>query len=354
MNLGTELALVTGAQGWLGLSLVESLVKGLPDCPDLAKPQAGLKIRCLVLPGQDATELKRIGGSSVEIVEGDLTQKADCDKFCQGTEGAILFHTAGVIHPRNVAEFYKINLNGTENVLDAAISSRVKRAVITSSNSPCGCNPRNDHLFDESSPYNPYMNYGRSKMQMEQAVKQRTESGKIETVVLRPPWFYGPNQPPRQTLFFQMIRDGKAPIVGSGENRRSMAYMDNLAQGHLRAAMTAHANGKTYWIADERPYTMNEIMDTIEKLLETEFDYKCAHKRMRLPGFAGEVAWLVDKTLQAAGLYHQKLHVLSEMNKTIACSVKKAGVEIGYAPTIALEEGMRRSIKWVHERYGRF
>jgi nucleoside-diphosphate-sugar epimerase len=260
----------------------------------------------------------------------------------------MLFHTAGIIHPRNVAEFYQINLNGTINVLDATIKAGAKRAVIVSSNSPCGCNPHPDHLFDELSPYRPYMHYGRSKMRMEHAVKQRQQ--RIETVVIRPPWFYGPNQPPRQTLFFQMIRDGKAPIVGSGRNLRSMSYIDNLCQGLLLAAMVKRASGQTYWIADKRPYSMNEIVDTVERLLENEFGQKCTHKRMRLPGFVSEIAYAVDATLQAAGFYHQKIHVLSEMNKTIACSVTKAETELGYRPTVELEEGMRRSLRWCMEK----
>ena len=41
-------------------------------------------------------------------------------------------------------------------------------------------------------------------------------------MIIRPPWFYGPNQPNRQTKFYKMIRDGKVPIVGSGDNKRSM------------------------------------------------------------------------------------------------------------------------------------
>jgi len=124
-----------------------------------------------------------------------------------------------------------------------------------------------------------------------------------------------------------------------------MAYLTNLAQGLILAAATPRATGQTYWVADERPYSMNEIIDTIERLLETEFGQTCAHKRMRLPGLASEVALMIDATLQAAGLYHQKIHVLSEMNKTIACSVDKAKRELGYAPSVALEEGMRRSLR---------
>jgi nucleoside-diphosphate-sugar epimerase len=341
-----KLVLVTGAAGWLGSRLVESLVRGLPDHDELKSPAPELRIRVMLLPGQDAAALQKIS-DRIEVVTGDIRNASDCAKLCENAKGAILFHTAGIIHPKRVSEFFTINRDGTTNLLDAAIKSGVKRAVIVSSNSPCGCNPHPDHLFDELSPYNPYMNYGHSKMEMELAVRERTY--KIEAVLIRAPWFYGPNQPPRQTLFFQMVRDGKGPIVGSGTNLRSMAYVDNLCQGLILAAIRERAAGQVYWIADQRPYSMNEIMDTIERLLEKEFGHTCKHKRMKLPGFASEVAWLADKTLQALGIYHQKIHVLSEMNKTIACSVTRAEKELGYKPTIALEEGMRRSLRWCAE-----
>jgi len=346
MNLQTKLVLVTGAAGWLGSRLVESLVHGLPEHDELKSPATDLRIRVLLLPGQDAAPFAKLS-QQIEVVTGDVRDPGDCAKFCANATGAVLFHTAGIIHPKNVSEFYATNRDGTTNLLDAAIKAGVKRAVIVSSNSPCGCNPHPDHLFDELSPFNPYMNYGRSKMEMELAVRER--AGRIETVLIRAPWFYGPNQPPRQTLFFQMVRDGKAPIVGSGNNLRSMAYVDNLCQGLMLAALRERAAGQVYWIADQRPYSMNEIIDTIERLLEKEFGQTCKHKRMKLPGFASDVAWLADKTLQALGIYHQKIHVLSEMNKTIACSVARAEKELGYRPTVALEEGMRRSLRWCAE-----
>ena len=346
MNLNTNLVLVTGAAGWLGSRLVESLVRGLPEHDELKSPAADLRIRVMLLPGQDAAALKKLS-DRIEVVAGDIRNIADCAKLCAEAKDAILFHTAGIIHPKKVSEFFAINRDGTTNLLDAAIKSGVKRAVIVSSNSPCGCNPHPDHLFDELSPFNPYMNYGRSKMEMELAVREC--ANKIETVLIRAPWFYGPNQPPRQTLFFQMVRDGKGPIVGSGNNLRSMAYVDNLCQGLILATIRERAAGQVYWIADQRPYSMNGIMDTIERLLENEFGHACKHKRMKLPGFASEVAWLADKTLQTLGIYHQKIHVLSEMNKTIVCSVARAEKELGYKPTVALEEGMRRSLRWCAE-----
>ena len=345
MTSTTPTCLVTGAMGWLGLRLVELLVKGHPDHHDLRVSPFDLRVRALVLPGQDAASLKKIS-DRVEVIEGDVRVPADCARLCAGANGATLFHTAGIIHPDKVADFYAINLEGTKHLLDAANQAGVRRAVVVSSNSPCGCNPRSDHVFDEHSPYHPYMNYGRSKMLMELAVMERQKRGEIEAVLIRTPWFYGINQPPRQSLFFAMIRDGKAPIVGGGQNLRSMSYIDNLCQGLMLAAIHHAANGQVYWIADRRPYSINEIVDTIERLLETEFSQRCTHKRMRLPGLASDVARLIDFTFQKLGLYNQKIHVLSEMNQTIACSIVRAEKELGYRPVVELEEGMRRSLQW--------
>ena len=351
MDFGTRLVLVTGSLGWLGRALIEALIKGLPDSAAFARPQPDLDVRCLVMPGQTSGPLEALS-DRVRIVEGDLRSPGDCARFCSGAGGAILFHTAGLIHPERVSDLYDVNVRGTSNLLDAAIAARVRRAVVISSNSPCGCNLHRDHLFDEQSPYRPYMKYGHSKMLMELAVKKRADEGRIETVILRPPWFYGPHQPPRQSLFFRMIRDGKAPIVGGGDNLRSMAYTDNTAQAMLLAATHPSAVGETFWIADERPYSMNEITDTVERLLEHEFGQKCAHRRLRLPGVTSEVAAVCDATLQRLGRYNQKIHVLSEMNKTIACSVAKAKRVLGYDPKIGLEEGMRRSLAWTFENHG--
>ena len=125
-----------------------------------------------------------------------------------------MFHLAGIIHPsRKTKELFEINVQGAKNILEAAIRSRVKRFVVISSNSPAGTNPHKDHLFTEDTPYNPHMLYGRSKMEMEILVDNTFRRGDIETVILRPCWFYGPGRPLRQTLFFSMIKNGSAPIV---------------------------------------------------------------------------------------------------------------------------------------------
>lgn len=332
--------LVTGATGWLGTALVEKLFD------DSAASDVG--VRCLVPRGMDASPLTAIS-ERVGVAIGDLRDPESLRDFCRRAEGATLIHSAGIIHPRRTREFDEINVEGTRALLAAARDAGVRRVVVVSSNSAIGCNPSSDHLFDEQSPYDPYLGYGRSKAEMERIVTQAQAGGDIETVIVRAPWFYGPHQPARQTQFFHMIRQGRFPILGDGSQRRSMAYVDNLCQGLLLAAKVEAAAGEIYWIADERPYSMNEIVDTVEDVLENEFGIRCSHSRLRAPAFLGDLAQFADGALQAFGLYEQRVHVLGEMNKTIACSIEKAKAELGYAPRFSLREGMVASVRWCLE-----
>jgi nucleoside-diphosphate-sugar epimerase len=140
------------------------------------------------------------------------------------------------------------------------------------------------------------------------------------------------------------------PLLGAGVNRRSMTYIGNLVQGLLLAAVRPQAAGRTYWIADSRPYPMTEIIDTIERVLMRDFQIPCRQKRLRLPSVVADAAGIADRALQGLGLYSAKIHVLYTMNKTMACCVDRARRELGYNPTVELEEGMRRSIAWLMEQ----
>jgi nucleoside-diphosphate-sugar epimerase len=352
--MNKSLALVTGAPGWLGTRLTRALAEGLPDVDRFKDSSPGRPIRCLALPGVDTTSLESIKGR-VEVSKGDLRRAESLGQFFKDAAGATLFHAAGVVHPsKKTRELFEVNYEGTRNLLGLALQAGVKRFIYVSSNSPFGCNPGQEHVFDESSPYHPYGNYGRSKRLAEDLTNEAGRDGGMETVIIRPPWFYGPDQPPRQTLFFRMIRDGKVPVVGSGENRRSMAYIDNICQGLLLCEDIEAAKGQTYWIADRRPYSMNEIIDTVERVMENDFGIGMSHKRLKLPGFVGNLAVAMDTFIQGLGFYHQKIHVLSEMNMNIACSIDKAVKELGYDPKVELAEGMRRSIKWLIDAGMRF
>jgi nucleoside-diphosphate-sugar epimerase len=325
------IAILTGATGWLGRSLTAALL------------QRGRRVRCLVLPGEEVE-------ASAEIVHGDLRSPVDCSRLLEGARDATLLHTAGVVHPARVRDFFEINARGTDNLLRAAAAAGVRRAVVVSSNSAVGMNRSRDERFDESSPYAPYLGYGRSKMQAELLAREFHRRGELEVVIVRPPWFYGPNQPRRQTLFFEMIRDGRMPIAGDGENLRSMVYVDNLCQGMLLAEGTPAAAGKTYWIADERPYSMSEIVETVARLLDRELGIPCKPPRVRLPALASAFARAADWSLQRVGLYNSKIHVLGELDRNIVCSIDRAKRELGYRPEVSLEEGMRRSIVWCREQ----
>ena len=343
-------AILTGVPGWLGNALSQTLMTGLADNPEIALPRHS-QISVLMHP--EASLPAFLNNQQIEVFKADLANLSDLSPLFKDAAGGTVFHIAGVIHPqKSTKEFYNVNVMGTKALLDAAIKAGVRRFIYVSSNSPCGCNETRQGRFTEAAPYNPYLGYGKSKMQAEELILQAYKEGKIEVVIVRPPWFYGPHQPPRQTLFFKMIKDGKVPMVGDGGNMRSMAYVDNICQALLLAETTQAADGQIYWIADAEPYSMQQIVETIEDVLEKDFQIPVAHKRMHLPSIASEVAYLVDSTLQAAGLYQQKIHVLSEMNKTIACDISKARSQLGYNPKIALREGMRRSIEWIHKNGG--
>ena len=170
-------------------------------------------------------------------------------------------------------------------------------------------------------------------------------AGGLDAVIVRPPWFYGPFQPARQTTFFRLVRTGRFPVIGDGRQRRSMVYVDNLVQGIVRAELTADRARRGWWIADARPYEVAEIVDTVGRALAAEgFDVK--PNRLRLPAIAGRLAERADALIQRTGRYVQQLHVLGEMDKTIACDISVARAELGYDRAVALEEGMRRSIRW--------
>jgi nucleoside-diphosphate-sugar epimerase len=324
--------LVTGAPGWLGSRLVQGIYGGVEGAAGPSAPE----VRCLVGPGMDSKLIEALGA---EPVSGDITVPATLDKALEGIE--LVFHLAGLIHPKRIPELFAINTDGTRNLLAAAERAGVKRFVYVSSNSVGGTNLRRDKLMTEDEPPRPYMAYGRSKLLAEQAVHETQAAGKMETVIVRPCWFYGPGQPPRQTRFFKMIKSGKPLIFGNGQNLRSMSYVDNTVQGLLLAATSDRAVGETYWLADERPYETLEIYGTVAGLLGVE-----RFSPRRIPGLSSTVFALADRVFQSFGLYQMEFHVAGEMNQNIACSVEKAKQELGYAPPVALEEGMRRSLEW--------
>ena len=342
-----DLVLVTGANGWLGRRVVRALTEGHREMGPVGA--GGRRVRILVQPGEKVDDPLAL---KVEKVEGDLRDPAAARALAADAAGATLIHLAGVIHPtRGTREFTEVNVEGTKTVVTEAGRAGVRRAIAMSSNSPIGVSRNPFEVFDEESPYNPYMGYGRSKQAMEEWLRADLNNKNLPQItIIRAPWFYGPEQPVRQTRFFSMIKTGRFPIVGDGQNRRSMGYVDSLAYGILLAAKAPQAAGKIYWLADERPYPMKEIVDTVRDVLRDDFGMLVKPKTVQVPGIISDVARLGDWMLQKAGIYNQEIHVLSEMNLTIACSIERAQRELGYKPLVNLREGMRRGVAWCFER----
>jgi nucleoside-diphosphate-sugar epimerase len=330
-----DVTIVTGAGGWLGRALLADLTTGPFERPG--------RIRALVTSPGDRADVAT--DDRIEPIVGDVRRPPGLRDLFAGVAGTVdVIHTAGVIHPHRTSDFTEVNARGTQNVARAALANGVRRMVHVSSNSPFGTNPHVGDTFRNEEPYAPYYGYGRSKMQAELRVQDAVAAG-LDAVIVRPPWFYGPFQPARQTTFFRMVRTGRFPVIGDGRQRRSMVHVANLVQGIVRAELTATPPGRGWWIADAEPYTVHDIVTTVGRALAAE-GFDVVPNRTRLPAVAGRIAEHLDAVIQRTGRYVSQVHVLGEMDKTIACDVSVARAELGYEPTVALEEGMRQSIRW--------
>jgi nucleoside-diphosphate-sugar epimerase len=331
-------AVVTGAAGWLGQNLVRALTAD------------GRRVRALVHVAGDGPLLELVG-PSVEVVVGDVRDPATVDRLFDGVGEATVFHAASIIHPTaRTRELFDVNVGGTQLVLDRARRAGATRFLHVSSNSPFGVNDSPGDRFTEESPYDPYLAYGRSKWEAELLVRRASDRGDVPATIVRPPWFYGPWQPPRQSRFFAAIRKGRFPLVGDGRQRRSMVYTGNLVHGLLRAEATDAAVGQAYWIADPEPYELGQILETVREALRREGLEVADRAPLRIPAVAGTAAEIADRVLQSRGRYLQAVHVLGELRHTIACDVSKAKAELGYDPPTTLLDGMRASIRWCLER----
>ena len=301
MKLYDEIIII-GAAGWLGKNLLNSI--------------SGISVRsdeCIVTAviqsESQTSSLDPFVNFINKIIIADITKKDDLD-FLKIDNGArLVIHCASIIHPPRSNFFNKVNFQGTINLLEIAKESLAETTFIyISSNSPFGTNVSNNlsDSFDEKSGYNPYMLYGASKMMAEKAVLS-SASDNFHFCVLRAPWFYGSFQPDRQFEFFKMIKNGNVPLVGSGENLRSMVSVEKLTCAIWLAAATENAKNEVFWIADKHPYPMKSIIDKIRLIMDQEFGLLTTSSYLKLPNFVSKIAFVIDKFLQSVGLYNQKI-----------------------------------------------
>jgi nucleoside-diphosphate-sugar epimerase len=302
--------LITGAPGWLGSQLAESVLR------------LGWIPKCLVHPSVDATALAKNGAL---IARGDLTKPASLEGICNDI--STVFHCAGMIHPQHPKDFFRVNTGGTANLANEAIRSNVKQFVYVSSSSAGVSGFGSPRVVDESDADLPYRLYGRSKWLAEQLLMELHHKGLLNPVILRPHWLYGPGAPKRQDLFIGYFNRERPLMFGDGNNLRSLCDVRNCLQALILAGQCQKTG--VFYIADSEPYTLDQIY----RWLGSAASKPCETRHIPIPDRSSRLYDLLDLGMQRVRYYRPGIHWAWEWSKNIATKIEKARTELGYAPT---------------------
>ncbi|MCL4498999.1 MAG: NAD-dependent epimerase/dehydratase family protein [Chloroflexi bacterium] len=262
-------AFVTGAGGYMGQSLVKVL------------QEKGYEVRGLA---RNPARLHNLADAGVEAVLGDIRRLESIEGFFDGTD--VVFHLAGTMvgHER---ELYLTNIVGTKNVLEAATSAGVKRFVLGSSATVYG--GHGGEFIDENSQCHPVMPYGRSKLESEQVVLEKSGEGLIGGSVCRIGGVYGPRS---QMLMLENAGRTHVRLVGKGDNWMSVVHVEDVASALLAAAERGHPGG-IYNIVDDEPVRLKDFYNYLAYRLgapDAKHISEANAKRLaRIVGFFGRV-----------------------------------------------------------------
>jgi dihydroflavonol-4-reductase len=214
--------LVTGASGFVGSAVVRQL---------LAR---GERVRVLVRPASDRRNVSRL---AVELVEGDLRQASTLAAACAGCSA--LYHVAADyrLWTRDPRELYASNVEGTRNLMRAALGAGIPRIVYTSSVATLGLHADGSPASEESPVglANMIGHYKRSKFLAERAVDELVAREGLPAVIVNPSTPVGPHDV-KPTPTGRMIRDAAAghipAYVDTGLN---IVHVEDVARGHLLA-----------------------------------------------------------------------------------------------------------------------
>jgi nucleoside-diphosphate-sugar epimerase len=324
--------LVTGATGFIGTHLVKALVEKRRD------------VRCLV---RKTSNTKKIETWDIELFYGDLLDKQSLEEAVKGID--IIYHLAGEVFASQRERYYQVNLDGLNNLLAACLKNSVRKIIHFSSNSSVGPNPDRKIPVNEDTPCRPIVPYGKSKLEGEYAIKHFSKEYGLPTVIIRPPVVYGPgvSQSSRVLTFLNLINKGLFRVVGDGENLISLCYIDNLIHGVLLAEAEKRSEGETYFFADERPYSINEIAETIARE-----EGKTLPKN-HLPTWVAEILSIglmvpskifgFTSPLSRETIKHLKYSWFVDMSK--------AQKDLGYKPIVNFNDGIRVTVNWFKNDY---
>ena len=304
----TAKALVTGGAGFIGSNLVRALL------------ERGDSVR--VLDNFSTGSRANLAELDVEIVEGELRSYERVHNAVRGVEVVYHLGALGSV-PRSVQDpltSSAVNVEGTLNVLLAARDEGVRRVVFASSSSVYGA--KRDLPVDESLPADPISPYGVAKLAAERyCVSFSRVYESFETVVLRYFNVFGPRQSPYSEyaamvpLFITAIAAGEpVTIFGDGEQSRDFTYVANVVDATVRAAHADGASGRIFNVAAGSPASVNEVAESIGRIVGKPVQRRFAPER---PGDIRN-SW---------------------------ANVTAARDALGYAPSVDLEQGLRKTIQ---------
>ncbi len=319
--------LVTGATGFTGGYLCKQLV------------EQGKQVVAFVRTGPRVEKLRETG---VECREVDIRNPEDVSDNFQDIEQ--VYHIAAAYRTEHAdeSEFWRINVDATRNMLDAAKAAKVRRFVHCSTVGVQG--EINDPPADEDYRFEPGDHYQESKKEGELLARQYFSEG-LPGAVVRPVGIYGPGDT-RFLKLFRPVSKGAFVMIGDGNVLYHMTYITDLIQGFILAGTSEAALGQVFTIGGPEYTTLRELVNTIADVIGKP------RPRLRIPYAPVYAASVVcDRVCKSIGvrppLYPRRVEFFA---KDRAFTIDKARKMLGYAPEVNLREGLARTAAWYQEK----
>lgn len=235
--------------------------------------------------------------------------------------------------------YYDVNVGGMRNVLEAMEANGIKRLVFTSSVAVYGLNKQNP---SETHPADPFNHYGKSKWQAEEVLQDwYKEHPDWNINILRPTVIFGERNRGNVYNLLKQISSGKFLMVGSGNNKKSMAYVGNIV-AFIKYLIDNKADGYNVFNYIDKPdFTMNELVAHVSKVLDkhipaTHFPYWLG----MMGGYCFDIlARLTGKKLTVSSVRVKKFCATTQFDAT---KVQNSGFKAPYT----LGEGLARTLRF--------